>query len=138
MPCLEEAGFSLVLGLDESFETISQSFILDNPYSRRFGTLKKLMLHVTAVEYTTAMLEIVDSNSIEDLTLWVNGPVSVFAFYSIAKLLSPNRTDGDQPPIFTYENQLKFINIKNFKFIAEKFFQSQSTPYYSTKGPQSL
>ncbi|KIK32787.1 hypothetical protein CY34DRAFT_18795 [Suillus luteus UH-Slu-Lm8-n1] len=134
MPCLEEAGFSLVLGLDESFETISQGFVLDNPRSRRFGALKKLRLHVTAVEYTTAILEIIDSNSIEDLTLWVDGPVSVFAFYSIAELLSPNRTNGDQPPIFTYEDQLKFINIKNFKFIAEKFFSKPFNPVSFSQG----
>lgn len=134
MPCLEEAGFSLVLGLDESFETISQGFVLDNPRSRRFGALKKLRLHVTAVEYTTAILEIIDSNSIEDLTLWVDGPVSVFAFYSIAELLSPNRTDGDQPPIFIYEDQLKFINIKNFKFIADKFFSGPFNPVSFSQG----
>ncbi|KAG1775432.1 hypothetical protein EV702DRAFT_444468 [Suillus placidus] len=128
MPCLEEAGFSLVLGPDEPFETILQAFVLDNPYSRRFGTLKKLRLRTAAVEHTTAMLEIIGSHSIEDLTLWVNGPVSVLAFYSIAQLLSPNRPDRDQPPIFTDKDQLKFINIKNFKFIAEFFFQDHSTP----------
>ncbi|KAG1765345.1 hypothetical protein EDD22DRAFT_408875 [Suillus occidentalis] len=116
MPCLEEG------------------FVLDNPHSRRFGTLKKLRLRVTAVEYTTAILEIIDSNSIEDLTLWVNGPVSVFAFYSIAALFSPNRTVGDQPPIFTYEAQLKIINIKNFKFIAERFFSEPFDPVPFSRG----
>ncbi|KAG1858152.1 hypothetical protein F4604DRAFT_1795202 [Suillus subluteus] len=127
MPCLGGAGFSFVLGRDESFETLSQGFVLDNPCSRRFGTLKKLRLCAAAVEHTTAILEIIGSHSIEALLLWVDGRVSVLAFYSIAKLLSPNRTD---------EDQLKFINIKNFKFIAKKFFArpfdsvplSQGTP----------
>jgi hypothetical protein len=139
MPCLEDAGFSLVLGPDESFETISQGFVLDNPYSTRFGTLKKLRLRVAAVEHATAILEIIDSHSIEDLTLWVDGPVSVFAFYSIAELLSPNRTDRYQPPIFTDEDQLKFINIKNFKFIAEKFFSEPFNPVpFSQGAPVSM
>ncbi|KAG2059153.1 hypothetical protein BDR06DRAFT_968139 [Suillus hirtellus] len=113
MPCLEEAGFNLVLGLDEPFETILQGFVLDNPYYRMFSTLNKLRLHAATVKHTTAILEMIGSHSIEDLTLWVDRPVSVFAFYSIAELLSPNWTD---------EDWLKFINIKNFKFIAEYFF----------------
>ncbi|KAG2036065.1 hypothetical protein BDR03DRAFT_1011988 [Suillus americanus] len=125
MPCLEEAGFSLVLGLDESFETLSQGFVLDNPCSGRFGTLKKLRLCAAAVKHTTAILQIIGSHSIEDLMLWVDGPVSVLAFYSIAKLLSSNRTDKDQ---------LKFINIKNFKFIAEKFFAWPFDPVPLSQG----
>lgn len=119
MPCLEDAGFDLVLGLDEPFETISQGFVSDNPYHRMFGTLKKLRLRAATVKHTTAILEMIGSHSIEDLTLWVDRPMSVFAFYSIAELLSPNRTD---------EDRLKFINIKNFKFIAEYFF---SDPFRS-------
>ncbi|KAG1742810.1 hypothetical protein EDB19DRAFT_596817 [Suillus lakei] len=126
MPCLEEAGFSLALGLDEPFETNLQGFALENPYYRRFGTLKKLKLRATTVEHTTAVLEIIGSHSIQDLTLWVDGPVSVLAFYSIAKLLSPNWTDEDQHPIFADDDQLKFLNIKNFKFMAEKFYSVPS------------
>ncbi|KAG1862490.1 hypothetical protein DFJ58DRAFT_912513 [Suillus subalutaceus] len=63
--------------------------------------------------------------SIEALLLWVDGPVSVLAFYSLAKLLSPNRTD---------EGQLKFISIKNFKFIAKNFFARPFDPVPLSQG----
>ncbi|KAG1808247.1 uncharacterized protein BJ212DRAFT_1303121 [Suillus subaureus] len=125
MPCLEEVGFSLVLGLDESFKTLSQGFVLDNPYSRRFGTLKKLRLCTATVEHTTVILEIIGSYLIEDLVLWVDGPVSVLAFYSIVELLSSNQTNKDR---------LKFINIKNFKFTAENFFSQPFDPVPLSQG----
>ncbi|KAG2145997.1 uncharacterized protein EDB93DRAFT_1328976 [Suillus bovinus] len=130
MPCLEEAGFSLVLGPDEPFEIISRGFVSDNPYARRFGTLKKLRLRTATVKHTTAILKIIGSHLMEDLMLWVDGPVSVPAFYSIAELLSSNRTD---------EDRLKFINIKNFKFIAERFFSDPFKPVPLSHGaPASM
>ncbi|KAG1732233.1 uncharacterized protein EDB91DRAFT_678429 [Suillus paluster] len=75
------------------------------------GALKKLRLRTEFVGHATAVLEMIDSRSMQDLTLWVDGPVSVLAFYSIAELLSSNRSD---------RYQLNFIDIKNLKFIAQK------------------
>ncbi|KAG0707347.1 hypothetical protein DFH29DRAFT_25092 [Suillus ampliporus] len=125
MPCLQEAGFCLGLDADELSETISQLFARDDPYSRRFGTLKKLRLRTATVEHTMAVLDMIDSHSMQDLTLWVNGPVSVLAFYSIAKLLSSDRAGGDQG---------NFMDIKNFKFMAQKLFSELSATVPLSQG----